>query len=317
MGLFERKKKQQESLESGLEKTRSSFFGKLNKLVRGRDRVDDAFLDELEGVLVSSDVGVKTTIDIIHRIENRVARDKFVSSDELNDLIKSEISQLLLSGTDQHPIDFEAPLAASPHVIMVVGVNGVGKTTTIGKMAARYKEAGKSVLLGAGDTFRAAATEQLQIWADRAGVPIIKQGLGADPAAVAFDTLAAAKSRNSEVVLIDTAGRLHTKGPLMDELAKVKRVMERQISGAPHEVLLVLDASTGQNAIRQAEEFSKVVDVTGLILTKLDGTAKGGIVIGISNEFQIPVKYIGVGEGIDDLQLFDRLRFVDALFNAG
>ena len=317
MGLFERKKKQQESLESGLEKTRSSFFGKLNKLVRGRDRVDDAFLDELEGVLVSSDVGVKTTIDIIHRIENRVARDKFVSSDELNDLIKSEISQLLLSGTNQHPIDFEAPLAASPHVIMVVGVNGVGKTTTIGKMAARYKEAGKSVLLGAGDTFRAAATEQLQIWADRARVPIIKQGLGADPAAVAFDTLAAAKSRNSEVVLIDTAGRLHTKGPLMDELAKVKRVMERQISGAPHEVLLVLDASTGQNAIRQAEEFSKVVDVTGLILTKLDGTAKGGIVIGISNEFQIPVKYIGVGEGIDDLQLFDRLRFVDALFNAG
>ena len=268
-------------------------------------------------MLVSSDVGVKTTIDIIHRIENRVARDKFVSSDELNDLIKSEISQLLLSGTNQHPIDFEAPLAASPHVIMVVGVNGVGKTTTIGKMAARYKEAGKSVLLGAGDTFRAAATEQLQIWADRAGVPIIKQGLGADPAAVAFDTLAAAKSRNSEVVLIDTAGRLHTKGPLMDELAKVKRVMERQISGAPHEVLLVLDASTGQNAIRQAEEFSKVVDVTGLILTKLDGTAKGGIVIGISNEFQIPVKYIGVGEGIDDLQLFDRLRFVDALFNAG
>jgi len=317
MGLFDRKKKQQESLESGLEKTRSSFFGKLNKLVRGRDRVDEAFLDELEGVLVSSDVGVKTTIDIIHRIENRVARDKFVSSDELNELIKSEISQLLLSGANQHPIDFEAPLAASPHVIMVVGVNGVGKTTTIGKMAARYKEAGKSVLLGAGDTFRAAATEQLEIWADRAGVPIIKQGLGADPAAVAFDTLAAAKSRNSEVVLIDTAGRLHTKGGLMDELAKVKRVMDRQIPGAPHEVLLVLDACTGQNAIRQAEEFSKVVDVTGLILTKLDGTAKGGIVIGISNEFQIPVKYIGVGEGIDDLQLFDRLRFVDALFNAG
>ncbi len=317
MGLFDRKKKQQESLESGLEKTRSSFFGKLNKLVRGRDRVDEAFLDELEGVLVSSDVGVQTTIDIIQRIENRVATDKFVSSDDLNDLIKSEISQLLLSGTNQHPIDFEAPLAASPHVIMVVGVNGVGKTTTIGKMAARYKEAGKSVLLGAGDTFRAAATEQLEIWADRAGVPIIKQGLGADPAAVAFDTLAAAKSRNSDVVLIDTAGRLHTKGGLMDELAKVKRVMDRQIQGAPHEVLLVLDASTGQNAIRQAEEFSKVVDVTGLILTKLDGTAKGGIVIGISNEFQIPVKYIGVGEGIDDLQLFDRLRFVDALFNAG
>ncbi len=317
MGLFDRKKKQQESLESGLEKTRSSFFGKLNKLVRGRDRVDEAFLDELEGVLVTSDVGVKTTIDIIHRIESRVAKDKFVSSDDLNDLIKSEISQLLLSGTNQHPIDFEAPLAASPHVIMVVGVNGVGKTTTIGKMAARYKEAGKSVLLGAGDTFRAAATEQLEIWADRAGVPIIKQGLGADPAAVAFDTLAAAKSRNSEVVLIDTAGRLHTKGGLMDELAKVKRVMDKQIPGAPHEVLLVLDASTGQNAIRQAEEFSKVVDVTGLILTKLDGTAKGGIVIGISNEFQIPVKYIGVGEGIDDLQLFDRLRFVDALFNAG
>jgi len=315
MGLFD-KKKEQESLESGLEKTRSSFFGKLNKMVRGRDQVDEDILDDLEELLVTSDVGVKTTVDIIRQVEERVSRDKFVSISDLNSLIRNEVSNLLLSDLPEQPIDFAAPLPNSPHVIMIVGVNGVGKTTTIGKMAAGYKEAGKSVLLGAADTFRAAATEQLEIWAERAGVEIIKQGHGADPASVAFDTLAAANTRSSDVVLIDTAGRLHTKGGLMDELSKIKRVMDRQISGAPHEVLLILDASTGQNAIRQAEEFTKAVEVTGLVLTKLDGTAKGGIVIGISNEFQIPVKYIGVGEGIDDLQVFDRSRFVEALFGA-
>ena len=315
MGLFNRSK-QQESLESGLEKTRSSFFGKINKLVRGKDQVDDELLDDLEEALVTSDVGVKTTVDIIRKVEERVARDKFVSTDDLNALIRDEISGLLLDDNPAQPIDFEAPLPGKPHVIMVVGVNGVGKTTSIGKLAARYKAAGKSVMLGAADTFRAAATEQLDIWAQRADVPIIKQGHGADPAAVAFDTLGAAKGKNVDVVLVDTAGRLHTKGGLMDELTKIKRVMEKQIPGAPHEVLLVLDASTGQNAIRQAQEFTNAADVSGLILTKLDGTAKGGIVIGISNEFRIPVKYIGVGEGIDDLQVFDHAGFVGALFGS-
>ena len=315
MGLFNRSK-QQESLESGLEKTRSSLFGKLNKLVRGKDQVDEEMLDDLEEALVTSDVGVKTTVDIIRKVEERVARDKYVSIEDLNTLIRDEIAGLLLDDNPAQPIRFEAPLPNRPHVIMVVGVNGVGKTTSIGKLAARYKEAGKEVMLGAADTFRAAATEQLDIWAVRAGVPIIKQGHGADPASVAYDTLGAAKSKNADVVLIDTAGRLHTKGGLMDELSKIKRVMEKQIPDAPHEVLLVLDASTGQNAIRQAQEFTKAVDVTGLILTKLDGTAKGGIVIGISNEFRIPVKYIGVGEGIDDLQVFDRAGFVEALFGA-
>ncbi|MBT3450097.1 MAG: signal recognition particle-docking protein FtsY [Bacteroidetes Order II. Incertae sedis bacterium] len=315
MGFFDRKK-QQKSLETGLEKTRTSLFGKLNKLVRGRDTVDEQFLDDLEEILVTSDVGVATTVDIIRRVEERVARDKYVSATDLNTLIQDEMSGLLLAASEAHPIEFDAPLDNQPHVIMVVGVNGVGKTTSIGKMAARYKDAGKTVMLGAADTFRAAATEQLEIWADRAGVPIVKQGHGADPASVAFDTVAAAKSKGIDVVLVDTAGRLHTKGGLMDELTKIKRVMDRQVSGAPHEVLLVLDASTGQNAIRQAQEFTRAVDVTGLVLTKLDGTAKGGIVIGISNEFQIPVKYIGVGEGIDDLQVFDRARFVDALFGS-
>ena len=319
MALFNSKRESttlqsQGALESGLEKTKTSLFGKLNRLVRGKDMVDEAVLDELEEVLVTSDVGVQTTIDIIRSLEQRVAREKYVSTSELNDLIRSEISNLLLAQEADGSEGFDAPFDNRPHVVMIVGVNGVGKTTTIGKIAYRYKEAGKSVLLGAADTFRAAATEQLEIWAERAGVPIVKQGHGADPAAVAFDTLASAKSRDIDVVLIDTAGRLHTKGGLMDELSKIKRVMDRQISGAPHEVLLILDASTGQNAIRQAEEFTRSVDVTGLVLTKLDGTAKGGIVIGISNEFEIPLKYIGVGEAITDLQVFDRKRFVDALF---
>ncbi len=318
MALFRRDKKtrEDERLEEGLEKTRTSLFKKFDRLVRGKDTIDESVLDELEEVLVTSDVGVKTTVDIIRRIEERVARDKYVSAGELQQVIREEISGLLLDSEPDRPADFDAQFPTKPHVIMVVGVNGVGKTTSIGKIAHRYQQAGRHVLLGAGDTFRAAATEQLQIWGDRAGVDVIKQGHGADPAAVAFDTLAAAKTRGAEVVLIDTAGRLHTKTGLMDELSKVKRVMDKQVEGAPHEVLLVLDASTGQNAIRQAEVFTRSVDVTGLILTKLDGTAKGGIVIGISNEFRIPVKYIGVGEQLDDLQVFNKRRFVDALFGS-
>ena len=314
---FKRKQKEQETLEAGLEKTRTGLFDKLSRAVAGKDTVDDEVLDDLEEVLVTSDVGVQTTVDIIRRVEGRVAEDKYVSTAELQGLIRDEIAGLLLQSAPDRPADFDAPLPNTPHVVMVVGVNGVGKTTSIGKMAWRYKQAGKTVLLGAADTFRAAATEQLDVWANRAEVDIIKQYQGADPAAVAFDTLAAAKARGAEVVLIDTAGRLHNRVGLMDELAKVRRVMDRQVPGAPHEVLLVLDGSTGQNALRQAQAFTESVDVTGLVLTKLDGTAKGGIVIGISNEFQIPVKYIGVGEGIDDLQVFDRAAFVAALFGDG
>jgi fused signal recognition particle receptor len=305
---------EQEKLDKGMDKTRSSFMGKLNRLVRGKDTVDAALLDDLEELLVTSDVGVDTTLDIIDHIEERVARDQYVSTEELNAMIREEVAMLMLEKEDERPADFDAELPNKPHVIMVVGVNGVGKTTTIGKMAHRYKEAGKSVLMGAGDTFRAAAIEQLEIWSERADVPMIKQKHGSDPAAVAFDTIEAAVARDSDVVLIDTAGRLHTKGGLMDELSKMKRIMSRKVPDAPHEVLLVLDASTGQNAIRQAEEFTKSVDVTGLALTKLDGTAKGGVVIGVSHQFQVPVKYIGVGEGIDDLQVFDRKGFVEALF---
>jgi len=305
---------EQEKLDEGMDKTRSSFMGKLNRLVRGKDTVDAALLDDLEELLVTSDVGVDTTLDIIDHIEERVARDQYVSTKELNAMIREEVAMLMLDKEDERPADFDAELPNKPHVIMVVGVNGVGKTTTIGKMAHRYKQAGKSVLMGAGDTFRAAAIEQLEIWSERAGVPMIKQKHGSDPAAVAFDTIEAAEARGADVVLIDTAGRLHTKGGLMDELSKMKRVMSRKVPDAPHEVLLVLDASTGQNAIRQAEEFTKSVDVTGLALTKLDGTAKGGVVIGVSHQFQVPVKYIGVGEGLDDLQVFDRKGFVEALF---
>lgn len=305
---------EQEKLEEGLDKTRDSFFGKIDRMIRGKDTVDAEVLDRLEEILITSDVGVDTTIEIIDHVESRVSEDQYVSAQELNRLIRDEIATLMLEGSDERPADFEAPLPNQPHVIMVVGVNGVGKTTTIGKMAYEYRQAGKSVLVGAADTFRAAAIEQLEIWADRAGVPIIKQKHGADPAAVAYDTIEAAEARDTDVVIVDTAGRLHTKGGLMDELAKMKRVMGRKISSAPHEVLLVLDASTGQNALRQAEEFIDSVGVTGLVLTKLDGTAKGGVVIGVSHQFRVPVKYIGVGEGIEDLQVFDRKGFVEGLF---
>ncbi|HKL89004.1 MAG TPA: signal recognition particle-docking protein FtsY [Salinibacter sp.] len=305
---------EQEKLDEGLDKTRSSFFGKIDRMIRGKDTVDAEVLDELEEILITSDVGVDTTLDIIDHLEARVEEDQYVSTQELNALIRDEIAKLMLEQGDERPADFDAELPNKPHVIMVVGVNGVGKTTTIGKMAHRYKQAGKKVVVGAADTFRAAAIEQLEIWADRADVPIIKQQHGSDPAAVAFDTIEAAEARDADVVLIDTAGRLHTKGGLMDELAKMKRVMGKKIETAPHEVLLVLDASTGQNALRQAEEFTESVDVTGLALTKLDGTAKGGVVIGVSHQFGVPVKYIGVGEGIDDLQVFDRKGFVEGLF---
>lgn len=305
---------EQEKLDEGLEKTRNSFFGKINRALRGKDTVDAEVLDKLEEALVTSDVGVNTTLDIIDHVEERVARDQYVSQEELNTLIRDEIAKLMLDDEAERPADFDAPLPNKPHVIMVVGVNGVGKTTTIGKMAHRYRQAGKSVVVAAADTYRAAAIEQLDIWADRAGVPVVKQERGSDPAAVAYDAVESAESRDADVVIIDTAGRLHTKGGLMDELAKIKRVIGKKREDAPHEVLLVLDASTGQNAIRQAEEFTESVDVTGLALTKLDGTAKGGVVIGVSHEFQVPVKYIGVGEEIDDIQVFDRKGFVQALF---
>jgi len=319
MGILDRftstnDEEEQEKLEEGLDKTRSSFFGKIDRMIRGKDTVDAEVLDELEEILITSDVGVDTTLDIIDHIEERVSEDQYVSTQELNGLIRDEIAKLMLEGEKERPAQFDAPLPNKPHVIMVVGVNGVGKTTTIGKMAYKYRQAGKSVLLGAADTFRAAAIEQLEIWAERADVPLIKQQHGSDPAAVAYDTIEAAQARNADVVIIDTAGRLHTKGGLMDELAKMKRVMGKKMPSAPHEVLLVLDASTGQNALRQAEEFTESVDVTGLALTKLDGTAKGGVVIGVSHQFRVPVKYVGVGEGIEDLQVFDSKGFVEGLF---
>lgn len=315
MSFFEKiglKKKQK--LEQGLEKSRDGFLNKLGKTFAGKDTVDAATLDELEEILITSDVGVKTTLDIIERIEKRVARDKFLSEGELQQILREEIIALLKESGEDRPAEFDAELKSKPHVILVVGVNGVGKTTSIGKLAYLYKSAGKKVLLGAADTFRAAAVDQLKIWSERADVPIIQQGQDADPAAVAYDTVSAAQARGSEVVLIDTAGRLHNKKNLMDELGKIKRVMGKVVGDAPHEVLLVLDASTGQNAMQQAKAFSEVVDITGLVLTKLDGTAKGGIVIGISNERSVPVKYIGVGEKIEDLQVFDRVSFVNALF---
>lgn len=303
----------QDRLESGLKKTRDGLFGKIGRLIKGKRKIDESVLDGIEEVLITSDVGVSTTLEIVSRIEKRAARDRYTSSEELRTLINQEIAELLEKNLPAHPANFDAPLKNHPHVIMVVGVNGVGKTTTIGKLAWRYTQAGRSVLIGAGDTFRAAAIEQLEIWTNRAQADIIKQSHGADPAAVAFDTVQSAVHRSADVAIIDTAGRLHTKTGLMDELAKIKRVMGRQLAGAPHEVLLVLDATIGQNALRQAQEFTRSVDVTGLVVTKLDGSAKGGIIIGISNEFKVPVKYIGVGEELEDLQIFNRDHFVKAL----
>jgi len=308
--------KKKEKLEQGVEKSREGLLNKIGKSLAGKDTVDAETLDKLEDALITSDVGVNTTIEIINRIEKRVARDKFITQSELQHMLREEITALLKENKPDQPAAFDASFSHSPHVIMIVGVNGVGKTTTIGKLAHLYKMAGKNVVLGAADTFRAAAVDQLTIWSERAGVPIIQQGQNADPAAVAFDTVAAAKSRGADIALVDTAGRLHNKKSLMEELGKIKRVMGKVTDGAPHEILLVLDASTGQNAMLQAKAFSEVVDVTGLVLTKLDGTAKGGIVIAISNELNVPVKYIGVGEQIEDLQVFDREAFVGALFGA-
>ena len=311
-GLFNKKKK--ESLDKGLEKTKESVFKKLSRAIVGKSKVDDEVLDNLEEVLISSDVGVDTTLRIIERIEERVQRDKYVGTDELNRVLKEEIVDLL---KENNSTDYDAlslPEGHGPYVIMVVGVNGVGKTTTIGKLAHKFKDAGKSVVLGAADTFRAAAVDQLVIWAERVGVPIVKQGMGADPASVAFDTLSKAKAENADVVLIDTAGRLHNKINLMNELTKIKKVMQKVIPDAPHEILLVLDGSTGQNAFEQAKQFTLATEVTAMAITKLDGTAKGGVVIGISDQFKIPVKYIGLGEGMEDLQVFRKKEFVDSLF---
>lgn len=306
--------KKKEKLDKGVERSREGLLNKISKSIAGKDKIDDATLDDLEDALISSDVGVKTTIEIIGRLESRVARDKFITQAELQQIMREEITALLKENRPDQPAEFDADFTHKPHVILIVGVNGVGKTTTIGKLAYLYKHSGKSVLLGAADTFRAAAVDQLTIWSERAGVPIIQQGQNADPAAVAYDTVASAKSKGADVALIDTAGRLHNKKSLMEELAKIKRVMGKVVDGAPHEILLVLDASTGQNAMLQAKAFTDVVEITGLVLTKLDGTAKGGIVIGISNELSVPVKYIGVGEQIEDLQVFDRVTFVKALF---
>lgn len=310
--IFSKKKK--DTLDQGLEKTKSNIFSKLTRAVAGKSRVDDDVLDELEEVLVTSDVGVDTTLKIIERIEERVARDKYVGTNELTSILREEIASLLTENNSDDIVEFSVPEDKKPYVIMVVGVNGVGKTTTIGKLAHQFKEKGLSVYLGAADTFRAAAVEQLDIWGDRVGVPVIKQKMGADPASVAFDTLSSAKANNADVVIIDTAGRLHNKVSLMNELTKIKNVMSKVILDTPNEVLLVLDGSTGQNAFEQAKHFSAATEVTALAITKLDGTAKGGVVIGISDQFKIPVKYIGLGEGIDDLQVFRRKEFVDSLF---
>ena len=316
MGLFSflsKKKEQKEDLDKGLEKTKTSVFSRISHAIAGKSKVDDEVLDQLEEILITSDVGVDTTLKIIERIEERVARDKYVGTDELNRILKEEIMALLQENQSGDGTTFDIT-GKKPYVIMVVGVNGVGKTTTIGKLAHNFKKAGKKVVLGASDTFRAAAVEQLKIWAERVDVPIVQQGMGADPASVAFDTVKSAVAQDADVVLIDTAGRLHNKVNLMRELTKIKQVMQKVVPDAPHEVLLVLDASTGQNAIEQARQFTAATEVNALALTKLDGTAKGGVVIGISDQFKIPVKYIGVGEGIDHLQVFDRKAFVDSLF---
>lgn len=303
-----------ESLDKGLEKSKTTFFNKLSKAVAGKSKVDDDVLDNLEEVLVSSDVGVNTTLKVIERIEERVARDKYLGTDELNQILREEIAALLSETHSGEATDFAIPEGKKPYVIMVVGVNGVGKTTTIGKLAYQFKKSGKKVILGAADTFRAAAIDQLQIWADRTDVPIVRQNMGSDPASVAFDTLQSAVKQDADVVIIDTAGRLHNKVNLMNELTKIKRVMQKVVPDAPHEVLLVLDGSTGQNAFEQAKQFTAATEVTALAVTKLDGTAKGGVVIGISDQFQIPVKYIGVGEGVEHLQVFNKYEFVDSFF---
>lgn len=311
-GLFAKEKK--ESLDKGLEKTKESFFSKLGKAIVGKSTVDDDVLDSLEEILVTSDVGVETTLKIIDRIQQRVARDRYMNTTELNRILKEEVVALLSPHNTLAAAEFETPSDKKPYVIMVVGVNGVGKTTTIGKLSAQFKKKGKNVILGAADTFRAAAVDQLKLWGQRVGVPVVSKGMNTDPSAVAYDAVQEGVKKNADVVIIDTAGRLHTKVNLMNELSKIKRVMQKVVPDAPHEVLLVLDGSTGQNAIIQAREFTKATDVTALCITKLDGTAKGGVVIGISDEFQIPVKYIGVGEKVDDLQVFDQVEFVDSLF---
>lgn len=311
-GFFNKNKK--ETLDKGLEKTKESVFSKLTRAMAGKSKVDDEVLDDLEEVLITSDVGVDTTIKIIGRIEERVARDKYVSTSELNGILRDEIAQLLTENNTDDNDNWDLPSDHRPYVILVVGVNGVGKTTTIGKLAWQFKNAGKKVYLGAADTFRAAAVEQICIWGERVGVPVIKQKMGADPASVAFDTLSSAKANNADVVIIDTAGRLHNKVGLMNELKKIKDVMKKVLPDAPDEVMLVLDGSTGQNAFEQAKQFAAVTQITSLAITKLDGTAKGGVVIGISDQLKVPVKYIGLGEGMEDLQLFNRKEFVDSLF---
>lgn len=311
--IFSKEKK--ETLDKGLEKSKSSFFGKLSKAVAGKTKVDDDVLDNLEEVLVSSDVGVNTTLKIIERIETRVAKDKYLGTSELNTILREEIAGLLSETNIGNATDFSIPKDKEPYVLMVVGVNGVGKTTTIGKLAAQFKKKGLNVILGAADTFRAAAIDQLQVWADRIDAPIVRQKMGSDPASVAYDTVQSGVKQGADVIIIDTAGRLHNKVNLMNELTKIKRVMQKVVGDAPHDVLLVLDGSTGQNAFEQAKQFTKATEVTSLAVTKLDGTAKGGVVIGISDQFKIPVKYIGVGEGIDDLQVFNKIEFVDSFFN--
>ena len=310
--IFSKAKK--ETLDKGLEKTNTAFFSKLSKAVAGKSRVDEDVLDNLEEVLISSDVGVETTLKVIDRIEKRVARDKYLGTEELNGILREEISGLLAETNVGDETEFSIPADTKPYVLMVVGVNGVGKTTTIGKLASQFKKAGHKVVLGAADTFRAAAIDQLQVWADRVGVPIVRQDMGSDPASVAYDTLQSGLTQNADVIIIDTAGRLHNKVNLMNELTKIKRVMQKVIGDAPHDVMLVLDGSTGQNAFEQAKQFTRATEVTSIAVTKLDGTAKGGVVIGISDQFQIPVKYIGVGEGIDDLQVFNKEEFVDSFF---
>jgi signal recognition particle-docking protein FtsY len=317
MGFFNKLfgKKEKESLDQGLQKTKEGFLSKITKAIAGKSTVDEEVLDNLEEALVSADVGIDTTVRIIERIEKRVARDKYMNSGELNKMLQEEIEALLVDAPHVNSYAFDSELPSKPYIILVVGVNGVGKTTTIGKLAHNFKKAGKQVLLGAADTFRAAAVDQLTIWSERAGVPIIKQDMGSDPAAVAFDTAQSAVARNVDVVLIDTAGRLHNKAHLMDELNKIKRVIQKVIPDAPHEVLLVLDGSTGQNAIEQAKHFTAATDVTALAVTKLDGTAKGGVVLAIADQFKIPVKFIGVGEKMEDLLVFDKHEFVDSLFS--